>query len=358
MKQLLSIVIPCLNEKQTISQVINDAHNNCKKNLRLNQFEIIVSDNGSSDGTLDILNKSKKIRIVNVPIRGYGAALHWGILAAKGEYVLFGDADMSYPFSNLPKFLKTIKNEPDIVLGSRLRGTIQPGAMPLLNRYFGTPLLTLLIRFLYQIPTSDCNSGMRLVKRSFYERLNMRNSGMEWASELLLKSALKKGKYVEVPIAFKKDQRNRAPHLSRWSDGWRHLKAILLLKPSSLLIFLIALFAISIATYVINLSFALTSLFVLLFIVLLFSYLALRFLEFAIESKHNRISFLLNSNMLVPWVIMLSVAIGGIILIIPENRLGSKIILVAILSIIYMWTFLIETIKTHMINRLPNHDLP
>lgn len=348
---LLSIVIPCLNESRTIRQSVVEARLNGKKSLG-NQFEVIVADNGSTDGSLEILKKLRFVRIVNVPVRGYGAALHWGILKSKGEYILFADADLSYPFSNLKRFVQKLKYKPDLVLGSRLRGSIQKDAMPTLNRYFGTPILTCLIRLLYMIPTTDCNSGMRMVKRSFYQKLNMHNSGMEWASELLLKTALKKGNYMEVPIRFLKDKRNRAPHLSRWSDGWRHLKAILLLKPTSLCLFLALFAAAAWLTYPV--SFALSSLFILLFVVLFFSLLALYFLTFAIGGKPNSISVILNSNLLVPWVFLFSILCGGIILLLPDSRLGTKMIIIGTLSVVYIWTFLIETIKTHLINRLPN----
>lgn len=352
---LLAIVIPCLNERATIKAVLDQATHYAAKLLSPKDFELIVADNGSTDGTLEILKRYKGIRLVKVPIRGYGAALHWGILDSSAKYVIFADADLSYPFSNLKLFLRKLVLDPDMVLGSRLKGQIEPKAMPFLNRYFGTPLLTILIRFLYHIPTSDCNSGMRLIRREFYKSLNMRNSGMEWASELLLKTALKNGKYFEVPILFKKDKRNKPPHMSRWTDGWRHLKAIMLLKPISIIYLTELMGLLAIVTFGLGLSFAITSLFILLFVVLAFSFLALMFLSFAINGKHNQVSLILNSNRLVSWVIMASISLGGIILALPESRLGTKLILVAILAVLFMWTFLVETIKTHMINPLPTY---
>src|SRR5689334_9723526 len=162
-KKSFSIVIPCLNEEKTILSAIKSAQKYAKKSFS-SDFEIIVADNGSTDRTLSILRKIKNIRIVNVPIRGYGAALHWGIMGAKGRNVLFADADLSYPFENIKKFEKTISDSPDLVLGSRIKGKIQKGAMPFLHRYLGTPILTILIRILYKIPTTDCNSGMRMVR--------------------------------------------------------------------------------------------------------------------------------------------------------------------------------------------------
>jgi len=349
-KLLLSIVIPCLNEKDTIVASIQDAKKYAKMHFP-NQFEVIIADNGSTDGTLKILAKVRNLKIVHVPVRGYGAALHWGITKSIGKYILFGDADLSYPFSNLKSFKPMLSQNPDLVLGSRMTGQIQKDAMPPLHRYLGTPLLTWIIRMLYRIPTTDCNSGMRLIKKSFYQELNMRNSGMEWASELLLKTALKRGKYLETPILFLKDKRQRPPHLSTWSDGWRHLKSIILLKSTSLFVFFFLFIASAILVY--PYSFSLTSFFIMLALVTLLSYLALRFLEFAIEKKHNNISILLNSNSLVIWIAQLSFIIGCSILLIPDSRLGTKLLLVSFDALLLIWVFLIETIKTHLVNRLP-----
>ncbi|MCX6704885.1 MAG: glycosyltransferase, partial [Candidatus Woesebacteria bacterium] len=299
-------------------------------------------------------NKIKDVKIINVPIRGYGAALHWGIMKSRGMYVIFADADLSYPFNNLKKFKEIINSQPDLVLGSRLKGKISKGAMPFLNQYFGTPILTFLIRMGYQIATTDCNSGMRMVKKTFYTTLNMRNSGMEWASELLLKTANKKGKYLEVPISFHKDKRGRAPHLSRWTDGWRHLKAIILLKPIFLIITMIIFFVLAILS--LPYDFGLTSFFLLFFIVIFLGLLALEYFSFAIERKNNLISILLNSIPLVPFTLLLIVITVIMILFLPDKHLGTKILLSSIDAIVFMWVFLIETIKTHLVNRLP--DLP
>lgn len=353
-KLKLSIVIPCLNEQDTILASVKDVQKYAKKYFS-HQFEVIVADNGSTDGTLKIISKIRNLIIVHVPVRGYGAALHWGIIKAKGKYIMFGDADLSYPFSNLKNFKPLLNQDPDLVLGSRMTGQIQKGAMPPLHRYIGTPLLTWLIRMLYHIPTTDCNSGMRIVKKSFYLQLNMRNSGMEWASELLLKTALRQGKYLEIPIKFLKDKRRRPPHLSTWSDGWRHLKSIILLKASSLFVFFFffVIFAIFIYPY----SFSLSSFSIMLALVSILSYLALRFLEFAIERRHNRISLILNSNHLVIWIAQLTIVIGGLILLLPDSRLGTKLLLISLNALLFIWVFLIETIKTHLVNRLPDNHV-
>lgn len=346
----VSIIIPCLNEKKTIKRSVEDAKKNVRKYFG-RKVEIIVSDNGSTDGTLEILKRIKGIRVINVPVRGYGAALHWGIMSAKGKYVIFADADLSYPFSNLSKFKAPLKKNPDLVLGSRTKGNIQEGSMPFLHRYLGTPILTFLIKVIYKIPATDCNSGMRMVKKSFYKKLNMRNSGMEWASELLCKTALKKGKYLEVPIRFVKDKRGSMPHLSTWSDGWRHLKSIFLLKPQSLY----PLFAIflSLAALFLKSSFGLTFLFLNLTLVLFLSLLTLSLLEYVIEEKETLTSKLLMQFKLVPATGVFTIVVGGIATLVPDSRLGTKLLLISFLGILFMWIFLIETIKTHLVNRLP-----
>lgn len=350
-RPLLSIVVPCLNEKGTILEVIKDARKFAHRHFPYD-FEIVVADNGSTDGTLDILSKVKGIRVVNVPVKGYGAALHWGIMRAKGKYVLFADADLSYPFSNIKRFKKKVSQDPDLILGSRLKGSIQKGAMPLSHRYLGTPILTFLIRLLYKIRTTDCNSGMRMVKKSFYKKLNMRNSGMEWASELLLKTAIKKGNYLEVPIRFVKDRRDKSSHLSTWADGWRHLKAILLLKPSTIypLLVLFPLLAYLFYPY----SFGLTFLFLDLTVVVFLSLLTLNLLGAIIEDKQTGISEFLLQFKLVPIVALISLFVGLTTISIPDTLLGTKLFLVSVLGILFMWIFLVETIKTHLANRLPD----
>lgn len=346
----LSIVIPCLNEKRTIYRVIKDAQHNASRVLG-SKFEVVVADNGSTDGTLELLKGMSHIKIVRVPVRGYGAALHYGITASKYKYVLYADADMSYPFSNLEKFVSKINQKPDLVLGTRLRGKIEKGAMPFLHRYLGTPILTFLIRLLYKIPTTDCNSGMRMIKKSFYQKLKMKNSGMEWASELILKTSINKGKYYEVPILFKKDKRGKKPHLSTWSDGWRHLKAIVLLKPSVIKLFTVISLGLGIFFY--NINFALVFFFLNISLVLTLSYLTLNLLSDIINHKENKLSYFLKQFKLVPITFFFTFLVGVIIIFTPDDRLGTKLFLVSILNITFMWIFLIETIKTHLVNKLP-----
>jgi len=285
-KIFLSFVIPCLNEEKTIERAVLAASQAGRKNIP-GRFEVIVADNGSTDGSVKKVKKQKIARLVHVPVRGYGAALHWGILKAKGEYVLYADADLSYDFGEARKFVKLLDKDFDLILGSRIKGKIDDEAMPFLNRYLGTPFLTFLIRLIYGVKTSDCNSGMRMVKKSFYKTLHMRNSGMEWASELLLKTALRKGRYTEVPINFHKDQRGRPPHLLRWADGWRHFKAIALLKPNFLAVFLAVFLAL--AVFSLPKSFGVAFFFGLLAGTLLLSLSALKMLQFAIEGTASRL---------------------------------------------------------------------
>lgn len=346
---LASIVIPCLNERKTIVDVLKDAHRNARQVFG-KDFEIIVADNGSTDGTLKQVKKFAKARVINVPLRGYGAALHWGITNAKGKYVIFADADQSYPFLNLEKFSKLLNKNPDLILGSRLKGQIESGAMPFTHRFLGTPVLTALIRWIYHIPTSDCNSGMRMVKKSFYNSLHMRNSGMEWASELLLKTALKNGKYLEVPIEFKKDKRNKPPHLSSWADGWRHLKAIVLLKPKIILI--VALVATLISFFVYQYNFGLTILLITLGLVLGLSYGVLSLISLAVENKSDIIAKTLVQFKLVPITFLFLLLCTIFVVFLPNKHLGTRLLLCGVIGIVTMWIFFVETIKTHLINRL------
>ena len=350
-KILLSLVIPCLNEEGTIKEVVETAYRAGKK-WTPGKFEVVVADNGSTDNSIERVRKQGIARLVSVPVRGYGAALHWGILKAKGRFVLYADADLSYDFGETKKFISFIKKDYDLVLGSRMKGKIDEGAMPLLNRYLGTPVLTILIRLMYRIKTTDCNSGMRLVRKDFYKSLKMRNSGMEWASELLLKTALHQGKYAEVPINFHQDQRKRQPHLLRWVDGWRHLKAIVLLKPNSLL--MVFLLFLILALAFLPRLFGLAFFFGLLAGALFLSLLALKMLQFAIEGTQSRTLRIAQKLPIVPLAILLT-SLGFIqLFLIEEKHLGTKLFISSIVIIFDMWVFLIETIKTHLINRLPD----
>jgi len=223
--QGISLVIPCLNEESTINKVIIDAQSELSQ---MNYpFEIIIADNGSSDNSISIAQVAG-VQVVNVQEKGYGSALHYGILSSRYQWIVFADADLSYPFKELKNILgPLITNEADFVLGSRINGTIENKAMPFLNRYFGTPFLSFLIRSIYKIKVSDCNSGMRAISKNIYTQLNLKSRGMEYASEMLIRASQLNIRYKEVPILFKQDLRGRRSHLSPWPDGWRHLKIIL-----------------------------------------------------------------------------------------------------------------------------------
>lgn len=222
----LSIVFPCLNEENSIEKCILDAQEACtQKGITA---ELIVADNGSTDKSIEIAQKLGA-RVVSVKQRGYGAAVHGGILAARGEYVAFCDADNSYSPEYFSTMLTEIKKSgADLLLANRLKSSIEPGAMPFLNRYLGTPVLSCLIRLCFGLPVYDCNSGMRILKRAKYEELNLTSTGMAYASEMLCSLARKKWIYQEwtLPV-FYKDNRGKPPHLRRWRDGWQHLCTIL-----------------------------------------------------------------------------------------------------------------------------------
>lgn len=223
----VSIVIPCLNEELTIERAVQEA-------LTSSPLEVIVSDNGSKDRSIEIAQKAGA-RVVHCPKKGYGAALDFGIKNALGDIVVFGDADLSYPFNEVPRLITPIlEDKADIVLGNRLHKNIEKGAMPFLNRHLGTPVLSFFIRLFFDLPITDCNSGMRALRKERYKELKLISPGMEYASEMIIRASECGFKYSEVPISFRKDKRGRAPHLRRWRDGWRHLRYILGCAPNTI----------------------------------------------------------------------------------------------------------------------------
>jgi len=224
----LSVVIPCLNESATITQAIGLAR---ELITALGApGEVVVSDNGSTDGS-QALAEAAGARVVAADRRGYGFALLSGIRAAKGRIIVMGDADATYDFREALEMVRAVQQGADLAMGSRLRGNIEPGAMPTLHRYLGTPVLTWLIRLFFGLRITDCNCGMRAFSKQAFEKMGLVSGGMEFASEMLIKAALCNLKVVEIPCSLRVDTRDRKPHLNTWRDGWRHLRFILLFAP-------------------------------------------------------------------------------------------------------------------------------
>ena len=228
----LTVVIPCLNEERTIAGCVRAALEAMAGHGIAG--EVLVSDNGSIDASVEIAIAAGA-RVVSCPTRGYGAALHWGFLHAKGRHVLMGDADQSYDFSLLPRFVGYARTGAPFVIGTRLRGRIEKGAMPPLHRYLGTPALTWILNRLFGTRISDCNCGMRCIERETYLKLNLTSSGMEFASEMVVKAAVQGVAITEIPIDFHKDRRDRRPHLRSFRDGWRHLRLLLSHAPDHMM---------------------------------------------------------------------------------------------------------------------------
>jgi glycosyltransferase involved in cell wall biosynthesis len=224
----LSFVIPCLNESQTIAAVIEECHQGGQRIE--GGYEVIVADNGSSDGSRDIA-LAHGAHVVEVPIRGYGAALAAGIKAAKGQYVLMGDADSTYEFSQAWEFVAKLQKGYDLVMGNRFQGKIAEGAMPLLHRYLGNPILSMLGRAFFGIKIGDFHCGLRAFDRKAVQGLNLRCTGMEFASEMVIKSSLMDLAMAEIPTNLRPNPPGRTPHLKTWRDGWRHLKFMLSFSP-------------------------------------------------------------------------------------------------------------------------------
>lgn len=225
----LSIVMPCLNEAETLERCIVKAQQALAHHAICG--EVIVADNGSNDGSSDIAAKAGAL-VVEVTHKGYGAALSAGILKASGQYVLMADSDDSYDFGEIMPFLVKLRQGDTLVMGTRIKGKIMPGAMPPLHRYFGNPVLTGLGNLFFHTRLSDYHSGMRGFDRQKMLALSLRTPGMEFATEMIVKAALNKAIISEVPISYRKDGRTRPPHLRTWRDGWRHLRFMLLLSPA------------------------------------------------------------------------------------------------------------------------------
>lgn len=224
----LSIVMPCLNEAETLETCIRKAQRTLYETHI--HGEILIADNGSTDGSQTIA-AGLGARVVAVEARGYGNALMSGIAAARGRYIIMGDADDSYDFSDLGRFIEKLREGYDLVMGNRFKGGIKPGAMPSLHRYLGNPVLTTIGRLLFHSPCGDFHCGLRGFSKDAVMRMDLRTTGMEFASEMVVKATLHKMRIAEVPTVLSPDGRSRAPHLRSWRDGWRHLRFLLLYSP-------------------------------------------------------------------------------------------------------------------------------
>jgi glycosyltransferase involved in cell wall biosynthesis len=230
----LSVVMPCLNEARTIEGCIREATGALQ--AAGIDGEIIVADNGSTDGSQAIA-ATAGARVVPVAAKGYGNALRGGIAAARGRYLLMGDADGSYDFSHVGRFVERLRAGDDLVMGNRFLGGIQPGAMPWKNRYLGNPVLSFVGRLFFRTGISDFHCGLRGFSADAYRRMDLRTTGMEFASEMVIKAVLLGLTVSEVPTTLRPDGRDRPPHLRPWRDGWRHLRFMLLFSPRWLFFF-------------------------------------------------------------------------------------------------------------------------
>lgn len=230
----LSIVMPCLNEAETVGRCIEKAKRSLAE-LGVSG-EIVVADNGSRDGS-DAMAASSGARVVRAKARGYGNTLMEGIAASRGKFIIIGDADDSYDFGNLGPFVEKLREGFDLVMGNRFKGGIKPGAMPPLHRYLGNPVLTAIGRLFFDSPCGDFHCGLRGFDRAAILALDLRTTGMEFASEMVVKATLHKLRIAEVPTTLSPDGRSRAPHLRSWRDGWRHLRFLLLFSPRWLFLY-------------------------------------------------------------------------------------------------------------------------
>jgi glycosyltransferase involved in cell wall biosynthesis len=227
----LTILMPCLNEAETLARCIEKARLGLQRaGVR---GEILIADNGSTDGSQAIAEKLGA-RVVAVPEKGYGSALRGGVHAALGQWIIMGDADDSYDFSDLTGFVKKFQAGAELVMGCRLPvggGTIMPGAMPWKNRWIGNPVLSFIGRLFFKCPAHDFHSGLRGFTKAAFAKMDLQTTGMEFASEMAIVSTLKGLKISEVPVTLHKDGRSRPPHLKPWRDGWRHLRFMLIYSP-------------------------------------------------------------------------------------------------------------------------------
>ncbi len=230
----VSVVMPCLNEAETLESCIRKAQRALREANIVG--EVVVADNGSSDGSVEIAERMGA-RVVNVRAKGYGNALMGGIAVASGKYVVMGDADDSYDFGHIPRFVEQLRKGADVVMGNRFRGGIEPGAMPILHQYVGNPVLSGIGKLLFKSPIGDFHCGLRGFSKAAFARMGLRTTGMEFASEMVVKAALLGLTVAEVPTSLSPDGRSRPPHLRTWRDGWRHLRFLLLYSPRWLFLY-------------------------------------------------------------------------------------------------------------------------
>ncbi len=236
--------MPCLNEAETLAACIQKAQSAIENDGL--SAEIIVADNGSTDGSQAIA-KELGARLVPVERKGYGSALIGGIQAARGEFVIMGDADDSYDFTAIAPLIARLRDGCDLVVGNRFLGGIEPGAMPWSHRWIGNPVLTFISRVFFHTPVGDAHCGLRGFRKDAFERMKLRATGMEFASEMVIKASLKGMRIAEVPVSLRPDGRSRPPHLRTWRDGWRHLRFMLLFSPRWLFLYPgLALFAVGV----------------------------------------------------------------------------------------------------------------
>ncbi|RRG10382.1 MAG: glycosyltransferase family 2 protein [Lactobacillus sp.] len=235
---MLTILMPCLNEAETLEASILEALSFFDKNKGISG-EVLIADNGSTDGSIEIAEKYSTlgVRIAHIKTKGYGNALIGGTKEALGKYVVMGDPDNSYDFFHLLPFIERLEAGDDLVMGNRFKGGIEDGAMPPLHRYLGTPVLSFIGRLFYHNKIGDFNCGLRGYNRDRILALHLRTSGMEYASEMIVQSSLHNYKISEVPTVLRVDGRSTKPHLSTWSDGWRHLRFLLMYSPKWLFLY-------------------------------------------------------------------------------------------------------------------------
>lgn len=230
----LSIVMPCLNEAETLPACIEMARRYLARSGVIG--EIVVGDNGSTDGSQQIAT-NLGARVVEIPTRGYGAALHGAISAARGRYCIMGDSDASYDFEHIDAFVEKLRQGYDLVMGNRYRGGIRPGAMPWKNRYLGNPFLSFVAKRFFRAPVGDFFCGIRGFSKALFDSLDLRTTGMEFAYEMVIKARMQGMRITEVPTVLSPDGRSRRPHLRPYRDGWRTLRFMLLHSPRWLFLY-------------------------------------------------------------------------------------------------------------------------